>query len=64
MERCENCNVPGQERPLYTRITMVEGEMVCLLFCSRCQAMSNEELRRKIHLWLPPYDRRMMGVGA
>ena len=50
MNRCENCNVLGMERPLYTRITVVEDETVCLLFCSRCQAMSNEELRRKIHL--------------
>jgi|GEM_PF-5855394 len=64
MERCDNCDVPGLERPLFTRITVVEGETVCLLFCSQCQSMSNEELRRKIHLWLPPYDRKMMGVGA
>ena len=64
MARCDKCNVRGTESPLYTRLTEVDGERVCLLFCRRCQAQSNEELRETIHLWRPPYDTRAVGVGA
>lgn len=64
MDRCDGCNVRGSDGPLYTRLTEVEGERVCLLFCRRYQDKSNEELRQKIHLWLPPYDTRAVGVGA
>jgi len=64
MDRCDGCNVKGTVSPLYTRLTDVDGERVCFLFCRSCQEKSNDELREKIELWLPPYDRRMMGVGA
>lgn len=64
MDRCDSCNVRGVERPLFTRLTVVEGETVCLVLCARCQSMSNAELRRKIDMLAPPFDKRMLGVGA